>query len=1158
MSTKLSSGRIAGSAAVHAVFDVRPGGPQALPVATATIRGWGAVAGVPRTAFEIDLSSAGERVRATIDATGEGVRVKAAGTVRTLGDLLAIESATLHATSTDPAHASGGKAPVHGALTADLVASGTLRPATNLAVAGTIDGRHLRMQDLSVASLHVTIDAQRLPDRPLGNAHVQLVDLVRGDMQLGELTVDATDRIDGKLAVSVRSRPKQNPWLVDADAIVTPPAGAGRGALAPGTVAIDIQRHHVRAGNGSDWTGTTGHVEIGPERISVRDFTSASALGRLAIAGSYEHAGRRRGDLAANIDATALSLGALSTAYRGKLDAHIAVAHRGRAWDGDVQLDGTNLSFDPSNTMLEAHARAALHGARLAVTADATSTGLGSAKLALELDAPAAVTDPRAWKQLGRAQIRSGELTVRGIEVRRAAALAGLAGDYAGRIDGDFRLSPATVGGRLEAHNVVAPALHGLGGPGGVSAVLDVSQPSPSELVSALTANVEGVGQLVAQAQLAVPDRLLDPAAWSALGRGALHGASARVDNVTVDPAMLDRLGLSSELRGRLTVAVEVGEAARTAHAAIDIAALRGDPIVMPIDVHLAAAIEDRATTASLTVTTAAAPADQKLAGTAAPAASKTTAPPAASKTTAPPAASKTTAPLAAATLLELQGRLPGSIVQLFERWRSDPEVAGTTPLAATATLSRVDATRLLAVFGRTEVTAGVLDGTVELAGTLGRPTVKANLTATALKIPPGPRGKPVRTVERLALVASWDGDGIKLDLDGVESEGGALRAQLLARPAALRDGTLTVKATKFDLVPLLAFAPGPAGGAAGQLDANLRFTGLDLRTTKLAGELHLLGARVPIAPTVGTLRRRQDRRGDRRTRDQAHGRRQARRGHGHGQRHGRARWRGAQRRQGEDHAAQGVADRRRRAADLRRCHRDAVARSRAGGTPIWWSTTPTSSCPNDRGEKLKPAGAPADMTFANGQRMTTPPDEARGAGPGRSSSSTSTCDRPGSSPRSFAATSRASSRSARTARRIGLVGGIEAERGDLDLFGAPLLHRARRGALRRLARSAARCPDHPRLLRGDDGDRGPRPAEQARADDVERSGDLLAGQLLGFLLGGEPGGDPQSGSMSNTRRPTPGRRSSPTSSAATCATRCRSTSTCCATRRRRRPAAPR
>ncbi|HEU4729100.1 MAG TPA: hypothetical protein VFT22_14445, partial [Kofleriaceae bacterium] len=144
---KLSSGKIQGSGAASVVFDARPGGPEALPIVSATVHGWGRVFGVPTTTFDAVVSSAGERVRATLDARGDGVRVAVAGNLRARGELLAIESATLHATSSDPARASGGKAPVHGVLDADLTASGALRPTPSLAVSGTVEGRHLRVRD---------------------------------------------------------------------------------------------------------------------------------------------------------------------------------------------------------------------------------------------------------------------------------------------------------------------------------------------------------------------------------------------------------------------------------------------------------------------------------------------------------------------------------------------------------------------------------------------------------------------------------------------------------------------------------------------------------------------------------------------------------------------------------------------------------------------------------------------------------------------------------------------------------------------------------------------------------------------------------------------------------------------------------------------------
>jgi autotransporter translocation and assembly factor TamB len=981
--TKLSSGELAGRAAGRAVFDVRPGGPRALPVATATIRGWGAIEGVPRTAFEIALRSAGERVRVVVDATGEGVAVTLAANLRMVGDLLAIEAATLHATTSDPARASGGKAPIHGALRVELVAHGTLQPAPSLDVTGTIDGRDLRMRDLSAASLHVALDARRLPNRPLGRAHVQLVDLVRRDVQLGAVTVDAGDRADGKIAVSVRSRPKQRPWSIDADAVVTPPGGPG------GTVAIDVQRHRVRAGGGSDWTGHTGHLEIGPERIALRDLASASGLASLAISGSYERAGRRQGDLAANLDARGLALDGLSGGYHGKLDTHVAIVRRGRAWQGDVQLDGTRISIDPSLGVFDGHARVALHGSRLAVTANASSLGLGSAALALELDAPAAITDPDAWRRLGRGAIRTGELTVHGIDVGRAAELFGLPGLYAGRIEGGLRVSSTTTGGRITATGLVAPVFHGIGP---VRVVLELSQAAPSELTPVLTATAGGTASVSARAQLVVADRVFDPAVWAQLGGAVLGGASVRLERFTLDPAMLERLGVRSDVRGAVSATVDVGTAGRTMQAKIDVTGLRGGSVIEPLDVHLAAAIDDRATTATLSIGTG------------------------------------------AVTLLGAQARLPVPILPLIDRWRRDPVAARATPLAATATLGSVDARRLLAVFGRTAVTAGRVGGTVELGGTLGAPTATATLVATGLKLPPGPGGKPIRTVERLAVTASWDGSAAKLQIDGVESDGGALQVALAGRPAALRDGTLTVKATKFDLVPLLMFAPGPVGAAAGQLDANLTFTGLELRTTKLAGELHLQGGRVPIAPVVGTLLQAKIDAvvADREIKLAVDGKLGA----------GSIAVTGSVALDGAAPSSGKASITLRKVSPIGaiepRISADITA-TLSHDRDQWHADLVVDRgnvvVPDDRGEELKPLGAPPDMTFAEGERITRRP-MARKAPANPIFLLTIALRSTRVESKEFRGLLNGRLELRADGHAFGVFGGIDADRGDVDLFG--------------------------------------------------------------------------------------------------------------------------
>ena len=99
--------------------------------------------------------------------------------------------------------------------------------------------------------------------------------------------------------------------------------------------------------------------------------------------------------------------------------------------------------------------------------------------------------------------------------------------------------------------------------------------------------------------------------------------------------------------------------------------------------------------------------------------------------------------------------------------------------------------------------------------------------------------------IDTITLDGSWDGSIAKLAIEGVE-QNGKLHVIAQADPHALAQGSMTIQATAFDLVPLLVFAPGPAGGAAGRLDANLAVKGLDPATMRIAGELHLTG----VAPS--------------------------------------------------------------------------------------------------------------------------------------------------------------------------------------------------------------------------------------------------------------------------------------------------------------------
>jgi len=285
--------------------------------------------------------------------------------------------------------------------------------------------------------------------------------------------------------------------------------------------------------------------------------------------------------------------------------------------------------------------------------------------------------------------------------------------------------------------------------------------------------------------------------------------ASLRVDEVAFDPALLARFGITADLRGKLGISLDVGDGANTAQLAVDVHGLRGTPLVKAVDVSAAATIDASSMKATLAVRTG------------------------------------------NETLVDVRGESAITLAAL----RADPRATLKTPLAATLTLSQTSAPKLMAVFGRAELTKGTLTGSVTLSGTVGAPTLHAKLAADDLAVAPRMRTKPLQTVKHMDLDATWDGHTAAATLDGTEDGGGKLHAVVKVSPHTLSAGVLTFDASKFDLTPLLALAPGPAGGAAGKLDGKLSLNGFDPASAKVTGELHLLDARIPTGSMIGTLR---------------------------------------------------------------------------------------------------------------------------------------------------------------------------------------------------------------------------------------------------------------------------------------------------------------
>ncbi|MEO8703322.1 MAG: translocation/assembly module TamB domain-containing protein [Kofleriaceae bacterium] len=1049
----LTGGKVAARGGAFVMFDLVSPEAGKLPVGTAVVHARGVYEDFPRTVVTAALTSDGVHVASTIGASNAALATTITADLTKIGDAITLERSHIVASSGDPATASAGKAPVHGSFDVDLNASGALLPNPALVVAGHVNGKNLRAADVRVATLALKIDASGLPANPRGKADLAMTGVARGDLYLRQLAVTAANRADGAFDVTLRSRPRQDPTVVEADAVVR----------LGDVITIDLKRHLVKLGNGNDWTGTSGRVVIAPQRIEIHDFKSAGKDGALAAEATLN---RRTGDVVAKIDAGGVKLSVIDPTFAGLVGAHVNVERRGGKLAGTATIEARGVILAPNQGAIDADASINATGGTVAVHANATALGVGKAKLDVEVTAPADMTDVAAWKRSGRDSIKTGRLVLEGIDIAKAAKLAGIEGEYSGRIDGDVQVSAATTGGVIQVRELMAPSLRGVGG---VNADLRFSA-TADEIIPTFSARVGALGTITGEARLALPPRVFDPASWRMLGKKAVRQASLRVEEIELDPGQLDRLGITTYARGRVSLAAEISEAMEGAKVRVTVRSLRGSPISQPVDVDVLATIDGAGTKAEITATT------REL---------------------------KATKPVGPVVkLLTVTGTIPLTMAEV----QADPSAVLAKPLAFEAVVPNIPAKQLLAVFGRSEISGGTIAGNIKVAGTVGNPTGTAHLVGTNIQVPPGAGGKPVKTVKRIAIDASWDGTSGKLLVDSTQ-DNGMLHIAAAGSPLALDKVTVQLEAKQFDLLPLLAFAPGPAGGAAGRLDAKVNMIGIDPKTAKVTGEVHLSHARIPIAPEVGTLRRAKidivvkghdlvvtaD----------------GRLGGGTVKANGTIAMDGASptggnlklvlRKVAPIGSVEPKID-----ADVDVKMRREAERWIADMTV----TNGTVIVPKDRGEPLDPVGAPTDMVFMTGERITKGPMVK--APPVRPVIVVNiTINRTYIESEELRGIIRGKVTITSDGDSIGLVGNIEADRGDLDLFGRR--YQVERAAVRfdgtidplldvRITHDFAEVTTVTQV-------RGRLSKPQLIM--TSNPGSYSQGQLLGFLLGGEPNGAP-------------------------------------------------
>jgi hypothetical protein len=796
----IAGDRFGGVAAIDVAF-----ARGELPRGRAAIVGWAERAGLPRIGVIGAAESAGERATAVIAAASSRGGATVYADVRRRADRsLRVERAVVRARVADPP---GGV--VRGRLAADLAIAGELSPRPNLAVAGTVEGDQLRARGYAMRSLRVQIDAAQLPARPRGTARVELAGLAGPHVELERVVLDAGDRLDGKLDVSLRAVGDAARSRVEIDAVIA--LGA--------EIVIDVPRHFVQLRDAAPWVGRGGRIEIDRERVAIRGLRSAGRNGHLAIDASYAHAGRDAGDLATKLDVE-LALGTEvrrygSTVvpwYQGTFRAAVDVVRRRGDWHGRIDAGAQHVGSAKAKDLIDgelaivASSRTIRAAASARVAAGPRGAGLhaGSADVTVDLDMPAEPMRPASWRALRRDAIRRAELTLKKLSIAQVTDALNTSASIVGVIDGSLAVSPIEISGSLRGRGLAFARSAELGL---VDAELKLASPDLARVDVDLGGTLAGSASFHARAELAPPDRLADVAAWRRRGAAVLRGAEARVTGLEITPELVERIGARGDVRGRADATLTIDAGARAARLSIDLARLRGAGLAAPIAARVDAQLE--ATDATLRLVARARGTElvdaRVVVGT------------------------------TAARVLRDRRALRAAPLNGTIRLR-------TTPLAA-----------LAAIVGNSRATAGTLDGTIAIAGTLGRPTATADIVARDLAVAREP-GHVVPAIERLELVARWDGAGGRAALVARARDGGDLRADLRANLKTLHDSDATVVAHRFALAPLAAFVPGVAGGAGGTLDADLHVHGIDPRTLAVTGRATIADARVPIAPQIGTL----------------------------------------------------------------------------------------------------------------------------------------------------------------------------------------------------------------------------------------------------------------------------------------------------------------
>ena len=768
---------------------------------SARLTGEGVLGELPISAIESDLRIDRGVVAGTARARAPGAaQVSVTAQDVLLDPELHLGQVTVDATAEALLTASGGLAPLDGQVTARVDLSGPLHA---LAARGTVTGRDLIAEDARIAGAEMSLDAvlDALAARPTVDGHATV--RARGVVSDGEPVGAVVARLQSvpggrDIDVTAETVSALGPYRLDASARVSLPDLTEVDPVTGIALRwLRLRTHEVR------WRGRGGHVAIASDgRVRARGISVTVGDGRVAVDGTMHAWGPRLGDMDAQVRVTGMDLERLApitevVGLSGQISGRLKATRRGARIRGDGVLETKDLVLGPDAEPLTASTTVTL-GRRLRAQGMVSGPSLGEAGFQLDVGAPADIADVTAWQALDRSAVRTFGVDLDRLDVAGLQRLAGMQPVASGRLDGSLSWAGGTTEGSLRMSQVTAPQLEGLDAPLDGSITLATRG---AFLETSIDLDGDRFGQIFGTAQVRLPRRVFDSAAWSRLDQRALGGAEVQLVEMTLDEELARRLQLPQSYQGVVDARVDIAAGASRAHVTVEAHDLLGGPLALPV----AAGFTGNLDRASLVTSAHMVLQDARVVGA--------------------------TAQIDAGARALLAGGL---------------EALLQAPLTAQVQSDGVPLERVARTLALTDVHGGQLDLSVKVAGTAAAPTIDGSLDIA---------GTRVRDTGLGTLAARIKGDRQRLwgQAKALQDDGGLLSVELAAAPDSWQQGRSEMRARRFDLAVLAGLLPDLLAGYGGQLAGSMTVDGA---TQKVTGTMSIAGATMPVAEGIENLRK--------------------------------------------------------------------------------------------------------------------------------------------------------------------------------------------------------------------------------------------------------------------------------------------------------------